>query len=79
MLPDVINWIHLTDIYRTFHKPQKSILLSQQLMGLSPKRHKFSPKHKSKHRYKKMEITLYILSDNHELGLDIKNNRKFTK
>jgi hypothetical protein len=63
--------IDLTDVYRAFTQTQKNILLSMDhITG-----HKASL-----NRYKKIEITPYILSNHHGLKLDFNsNNRKNRK
>jgi exonuclease III len=74
-LIDIMNQMGLTDIYRIFHPNAK-----QYTFILVPHR-SFSKtnnivSHKaSLNKYKKIEITPYILSDHHGLKLDFNNNR----
>ena len=64
----------LTDIYKTFHPNTKEYIFFLEPYGTFSKieyilRYKGSLK-----RYKKIEITSYILSDHHILKLDINSN-----
>jgi hypothetical protein len=70
-----MNQIDLTDIYRTFYPKTKEYTFLSALHRIFSKidniiRHKTSLK-----RFKKVEITPYILSDHHKLTLVFKNNK----
>ena len=66
----------LRDIYRTFHlNTKKYTFFSAPLRNFSKTYHIFSLK-ANINRYKKIEITPYILSDLHGLKLDFNNNSR---
>ena len=79
-LSDVINLIDPTDIYRTFQPNTEEYTFSATHGTFSKVDHILGHK-TSLNRYKKTEITPWILYDHHRLKLDfsnIRNNRKPT-
>jgi hypothetical protein len=71
----------LTETYTTLHPNTKEHAFFSVAQGTFSKIDHML-RHEGRHnRYKKIEITPHILSDHHELRLDINNNRnnkKFT-
>jgi hypothetical protein len=66
----------LVDIYKTFHpKPKKKYVLFSALYRTFSKIEYILSHKASLNRYKKVEITTFILSDNHGLKLDFNNNK----
>ena len=71
-----MNQVGRTVIYRTFHPKTKGYTFFSDLHGTFSKidytlRYKASRK-----RYKKIEVTPFVLLDHHGLKIDINNNRK---
>ena len=66
----------LTDIYRIFHPNTKEYNFSAPHGIFSKTDHIFSNK-ANLNKYKKVEITLCILSDHHGLKLEFNNNTNF--
>jgi hypothetical protein len=73
----VINQVDITDIYRTFHPNKKEYTFFSAPYGTISKTDDIFKNKASFNRYKKPEITPYILSDYHRLKLNF-NNRKPT-
>ena len=77
-LTDVMNQVDLTNNYRTFHSKTKEYTFSAPHGTFSKTDHIIRYK-TSQNRYKKIEITLFNLSDHHGLKLDFINNRNNRK
>ena len=72
---DIMDQMDLTDVYRIFHPNTKEYAFFSVSHGTFSKIQDLSCHETSLNRYKKIEITLYILSDHGELKLNFYNNR----
>ena len=78
-LNDTLDWMHLTDIFRTFHPKAAEYTFFSSAHGTFSRidhmlGHKSAPS-----KYKKIEIILCIFSDHNAMKLEINHKKKFEK
>ena len=76
-LNDTLDWMDLTDIFRTFHPKAAEYTFFSSAHGTFFRKDHILGHKSSLNKYKKIEIILCIFSDHNAMKLEINHKKKF--